>query len=313
MTKQLYYPLANKTAQDFSRTSYFQNREMPRLDGCILHTTEGSSWPGYHNGADAPQLTFHPKLLQWRQHCPINWAGRALVDSPGGVSTNRNHVVQIEIIGTSGWASTENPNRSYTLDDSWKSENLSQEALKALGSFALWLNKEWGVPLTSPVTFSSWRGAKRMSSDQWDSFVGWAGHQHVPENAHTDPGKVNISAILAYAKSTTPTPNPTPTPNNNGGFLMALSDAQQEQMFNRIMGGIPSGSSEGRVNPDGSPARILDSGDGDYLRTVIEAQTAAIRALSVSFGLDPKLIEEIIREAVEHSLANLRIVKQDQN
>ena len=51
---------------------------------------------------------------------------------------------------------------------------------------------------------------------------------------------------------------------------MALTDTQQDEIYARVMHGIPAGDASGRAVPDGSPARVLDSADGDYLRRQIE-------------------------------------------
>ena len=74
--------------------------------------------------------------------------------------------------------------------------------------------------------------------------------------------------VHAWLTAHTPTPKPTPTPPTEG-VLMALTDQQQADLYARIMGGIPSGSAEGRTSTKGVPARILDSEDGDYLRVLL--------------------------------------------
>lgn len=98
------------------------------------------------------------------------------------------------------------------------------------------------------------------------SIKGICGHVHVQPADRTDPGAgypwdVLLDSIRKYHPAFATT---------TGGFLMALTDKQQTDLYNRIMGGIPAGSAEGRFNPDGSPARVFDSGDGDYLRQLIE-------------------------------------------
>src|SRR5690606_3658218 len=41
------------------------------------------------------------------------------------------------------------------------------------------------------------KARQRMSGDQWETYRGWCGHQHVPENDHGDPGAVDIANLLA--------------------------------------------------------------------------------------------------------------------
>ena len=40
-------------------------------------------------------------------------------------------------------------------------------------------------------------GVGRMTDDEWNAFDGWCGHQHVPENTHWDPGKLDIDSMFA--------------------------------------------------------------------------------------------------------------------
>ena len=93
--------------------------------------------------------------------------------------------------------------------------------------------------------------------------------------------------------------------------LMALTDTEQRRLLdaaNRIMGGIPAGSAEGRTNATGRPARVLDTEDGHYLVMLIERQGAAIAALTETVaqlgtgqGVDP----EVIRKAVADAIASI--------
>ena len=122
--------------------------------------------------------------------------------------------------------------------------------------------------------------------------------------------------LYAWVKAGMPDPTPlpidtpsTPSTPSTGGPLMALTDKQQDDLYNRVMGSIPAGSAEDRYNPDGSRARILDSGDGDYLRVTIEAQTAAIKALAATQGADPDKVIAAVENGVADALADLRIVK----
>lgn len=132
---------------------------------------------------------------------------------------------------------------------------------------------------------------------------------------HYDHPHINFASD-AFATHTLPDPAPTPVPTpsptipstTTTGVLMALTDTQQDELYWRVMCGIPAGDARGRYNPDGSNARILDSADGDYLRVTIEAQTAAIRALATERGADPDRVESVVRDAVTAALADLRIV-----
>ena len=43
-----------------------------------------------------------------------------------------------------------------------------------------------------------------MTNDEWNDFDGWCGHQHVPENEHWDPGKLDIGRLLRITRPGTP-------------------------------------------------------------------------------------------------------------
>ncbi|MBQ1166153.1 hypothetical protein KBZ21_50035, partial [Streptomyces sp. A73] len=71
--------------------------------------------------------------------------------------------------------------------------DLPDWAIRDLGEFAEWAHAKHGVPLSSDVTVkaypSSYGATKvRMSYSKWNNYRGHCGHQHVPENAHGDPG-----------------------------------------------------------------------------------------------------------------------------
>jgi len=95
-------------------------------------------------------------------------------------------------------------------------------------------------------------------------------------------GVTVMKAELAVA----PTPTPTPTP--TGGFLMALTDAQQKALYDRVMGGIPAGSAYLRKNTDGTPTRVLDSADGNNLQQKIADLKAQLATLQAAVDALPK-------------------------
>jgi hypothetical protein len=207
MSRAAWYPPANQKAQRFD-SAY---KGSPMSPNClVLHTTEGQSWPAYSGGSVAPHLTALPdfanKRLIWRQHFPVTMSARALVNQSGGVDTNTANCIQIELVGTSGWATTANKNRDYTLADKWCwATHATDWMIRDLGAFIAWCNREWGVPISAPYAFDTWAGnhSHRMSFAQWRSFKGVCGHSHVPENEHTDPGAIPIARILAAANGGT--------------------------------------------------------------------------------------------------------------
>lgn len=151
----------------------------------VLHTAESRSMSGvlntYRATGSYPQLTVGTTV---EQHCPVNVAGTALQNLAGGVQTNLDGAVQIEIV----W---------YANDIA----NLPEEIKDNLVKVMRWLKDVMGIQSVAPVfkAYPSSYGANngvRFSGAQWDSFNGWCGHQHVPENLHGDPGALDIQWFL---------------------------------------------------------------------------------------------------------------------
>lgn len=187
------YPKAN-TSLYFARSKSGVTMKPEKI---VLHTTEGGSVPGYSGGSSAPNFTVDCLRGVVYQHFPVNMSSRALKNAKGGVETNTDGAVQIEIIGTCDPRSAVNP---YV-------PTLMLSKMGALIDLLVWISKETGIPLVStprpwvayPASYGK-RASQRMSFTEWDSFRGVCGHQHVPENDHGDPGSLDVSAILAAAR-----------------------------------------------------------------------------------------------------------------
>ncbi|MEU2854128.1 peptidoglycan-binding domain-containing protein [Streptomyces syringium] len=202
------YPLAS-TSQWFEDD--YPGSSMDVNTG-IIHTTEGTDWPDYDGGASAPTMTAKPdfsaKKLVYRQHFPVDKSARALVNKAGGVQTNTCNAFQVELIGTC------DPDTHEEWEDAGYAHIFWPEApewaLRDLARLFAWLADEHDIPLTTGVEFLPYpdsygsASGQRMSFSEWNDYSGWAGHQHVPENDHGDPGSFPIAKVLAYAKGTTP-------------------------------------------------------------------------------------------------------------
>ena len=163
----------------------------------VLHTTEGGSAGGaigaYKANNSWPHFTVDRDGTVY-QHMGIDVAARSLQNKSGGVQTNRDSAIQIEVVG---WASK----------PAWP---LAQVA--GLISLMRWIEKEAGVKPHAPVFGSSEQYGERnpleFSQAQWDAFDGWCGHQHVPENSHWDPGAIQITNLLPTEASMPDDPMP---------------------------------------------------------------------------------------------------------
>jgi hypothetical protein len=190
------WPKANRTAQWFGKV--YPGSPFSAVEKLVLHTTEGSGWPAYSGGASAPHFTgrlnYSAKVIEWRQHFVVTASARALMNAPGGVQTNLDGAVQVELIGTCDPSSKATP---Y-----WPAAPLW--ALAGVAELVAWLHAEHGLALRAaprwlPYPSSYGRTSARMAGKEWDAFRGVVGHQHVPENDHGDPGDFPIAAVLAYA------------------------------------------------------------------------------------------------------------------
>lgn len=176
----------------------------------VLHTTEGSSVQGavaaYRANNSWPHFTVGRDGVV-HQHVGINVAARALRNLAGGVQTNRDSAIQIEVVGQAS-------------KPAWPL--IQVEAIRRL---MRWVEKETGILPVGPAFYPQ-AGVKRFTQDEWDLFNGWCGHQHVPENNHWDPGAINLSTLLPPTEvpvipSNAPVVNLILTPSGLGYYLLA--------------------------------------------------------------------------------------------
>ncbi|MER5182405.1 peptidoglycan-binding protein [Streptomyces sp. NPDC002896] len=195
-----------------SRANWYQDDfggDAMEVNVVVLHTTEGRTLPGYGGGSLAPNLTAVPDLgakkLKWYQHFDIETSSRALVNLRGGVETNTLNVCQVELVGTcdpkthAKWKAAGQDHVYWPDAPDW--------ALRGIARFLSWMHEEHGVPLSGPKQWPAYpasygnAGGQRMTGAQWTAFKGVCGHMHVPENVHGDPGAIDFSRILKYAKA----------------------------------------------------------------------------------------------------------------
>ncbi|MFW3474473.1 hypothetical protein [Streptomyces microflavus] len=175
--------------------------------------------PTYDGGAQAPTVTglpdFKAKKIRWYQHYDVDESARALANKLGGVETNTANVFQIELVGTCDdkYAKTWSGKTAGVDYIYWP--DAPEWALAEVAWLVRWLHDNHGVPLTcvkdwlsygkdsrrSGITPASYGASPaRMSMAAWQTFTGWCGHQHVPENDHGDPGSMDFARVIALAK-----------------------------------------------------------------------------------------------------------------
>jgi hypothetical protein len=222
----------------------------------VLHTTEGpsfhprdDSYGGWHTAYPHFTLIEKSSGVTVYQHLPINIAARALKNKRGGVQTNRARAIQIEIVGRAA-----------------ASPNFSEQMLGAISAWMRWVENETGVAPVAPLEFIGWGGSgegapSRMSSNEWMQFDGWCGHQHVPENDHWDPGRINIDRLLAAAPA-------------EDAAAVAAADAAAE--------GVTDAE---KPTTSGGSYKVVNVGEGDILN---------VRA---GAGLDGEIVSALAADA----------------
>lgn len=184
----------------------------PGKDKAVIHTTEtgpGSlqfliehwktSW-----GSGLPH--FVAEGARYVQLLPLNVGAYTLENAPGGADTNRSGpAIQVEIV-------------------QFAANKFNDVEHEALGKWLADLVKA-GVDLNvrqhprfyganEGIVIASYNSPIRMDAKAYDDFNGFCGHQHTPENAHWDPGKLDADRVerIALSRIQQPTPAPVPVP-----------------------------------------------------------------------------------------------------
>ncbi len=143
----------------------------------VHHTTEGSSAAGalaaFAEKKSDPHFTVDATRIL--QHVDTAEGARALRNAQGGVQTNRDSAVQIELVGF-----------AHLPKD--------PRALTQLARLCRWIEATHGVPkvwpagVPRPAKNGRDPGGHNRDAQTWDGQSGHYGHCHVPENTHWDPG-----------------------------------------------------------------------------------------------------------------------------
>jgi hypothetical protein len=189
--------LPSAKRENHNRSNSWAEKTDPK--GC-LHTTEGSDWPTYRDWTVMPHATVKPipgKGVEIHQHVPFSQASFALRNLDGGVQTNRDCVFQFELIGT---CEQGGPGYYWPAADNAVLLDLYEKVIAPLSS-------AFDIPLRArpfqayPASYGAASGSNnvRMSGASFDTYSGWLGHQHVPENVHGDPGAFPWDRMMEVA------------------------------------------------------------------------------------------------------------------
>lgn len=152
----------------------------PNLGGpfkIVHHTTEGSTaedaMQAFANNRSDPHFTVDAKHIY--QHIDTQEGARALRNLTGGVPTNRDSAIQIELVCF-----------AHLPKD--------RGALANVARLCRWIEaahcvpKEWPSGFPKPAKNGRDPGGHNRNAQIWDTKAGHYGHCHVPENTHWDPG-----------------------------------------------------------------------------------------------------------------------------
>lgn len=155
----------------------------------VMHTTEGHWGPSlevFTNTGTPHFLIGYNTInrnntrasgpLRIGQLAPIGEMALTLVNSAGGTETNREALVQIELI-------------AFSKFEPWLPP---APVTKALAALLERIEDICGIPLQRA-------GNGSRSVALWDGKAGWFGHGEVPENNHTDPRNLKWNELFAAA------------------------------------------------------------------------------------------------------------------
>ena len=139
----------------------------------VWHKTVGGHYPRatYVTGGGIPHFTIDQDGTVY-QHYSLNQFSRALRNLWGGVQTNLDGAIQIELVGYPGKGSP-------------------KAQRKAMKQLSRWLFKK-GVPgqwLNGAPTYAKYMQVRqqKLTNSAWSNGSGHCGHIDVPENDHWDP------------------------------------------------------------------------------------------------------------------------------
>lgn len=151
----------------------------------VHHTTEGTTYAGARSAYQAhksdPHFTVAGDTVH--QHIDTIETARSLRNADGGVQTNRDSAVQIEVVGFAGQAK-------------------DVPTLRSVARLCRWIEEQHGVPQQWPngrprsSTNGGDPGGHNRNPEIWDTLGGHYGHSQVPENTHWDPGYTEAELAL---------------------------------------------------------------------------------------------------------------------
>ena len=268
----------------------------------LLHSTETPRGTGERLAQihqSSPHFWADPGPRETYQVIDTDKAAYALKNLSGGVETNAEHVLQIEIV-----------DYHYNIPN-WSDADLRWLATEVIAPIlrtrpeidaSNWAN--FCVPTECGV-WAQTSAEARFQGQAWLDFCGVCGHQHAPENIHVDPGGLDEGRLRHYVlealNGTAPAPQPPapkPPPGNildqvirRGSSVEAVKAVQGQLAF---WGLYPSNEIDGDYGPKTEAAvrqlqtNVGVASDGIWGPKTHAAFKAAIAALANAQPPKPK-------------------------
>jgi hypothetical protein len=199
--------------KEFSGLSGAAPRRKDAPARLVLHTTETKTLPEYSSPPHFTVAVGHPGSMPslkdgavkvW-QHIALGKTAYALLHPKGTEETNHmgSHCVQIEIVTYVG----DQPKVGIVGNRG----HLSEPLMRAVaGLVAEVLDAVPDISLNAPAV-DKWsakgsfgpKAKQRFSVAEWRVFNGICGHEHVPDNAHWDPGELDIKGLIGLVTGDT--------------------------------------------------------------------------------------------------------------
>jgi hypothetical protein len=222
----------------------------------VLHTTETTVLPGYHDGSYAPHFTAVDGILV--QHTSLQVASRALYNAPGGVQTNRDNAIQVEIVAYT--------NAVMMPEDGRWIGDFTASDLSPVHDLLVWLGGQVSLRMIYPPE------SLVFSFEDWDNYNGVCGHVNVPENVHGHWDPTGLQpAYLGLSVFGAPVPAPAPTPAGEDMYQSVMyqdgygttSGSEAVKVWQRILVALGHNITvDGKYGPN-TAAAVFDELTGD--------------------------------------------------
>jgi hypothetical protein len=277
----------------------------------VHHTTEGSTAEGafgaFRTNRSDPHFTVDATTIY--QHIDTDEGARALRNELGGVQTNRDSAVQIELVGFAHLR--KNP-----------------KALTNVARLCRWIEethgvaRKWPAGPPKPSTNGKDPGSHNRTATTWDNESGHYGHCHVPENDHWDPGYTHEEVKFLMdatfdANGNLIGPKPPAVPAAAGRRLAAAAaqstmpdHAKVRELHNAYVNQLALGAVQGLPPPPKRPAKAAKPAAGRGKMLNAAGEEAGGSSASVTVGSLVSFVDGLSAQERNDVLSSLQLAQR---